>query len=99
MSRASTSQSNVGGSRRRIPKQKKIDKVLMENLANHDQNVVAFEATRKEALKHELRHGLDQQLANKHVRTRNEQTIKQIEGQLVDPGIGSNSYRPLRNYD
>lgn len=71
----------------------------MENLANHDQNVVAFEATRKEALKHELRHGLDQQLANKHVRTRNEQTIKQIEGQLVDPGIGSNSYRPLRNYD
>lgn len=31
--------SNLGNSRRRIPKQKVVDKIMVENLANHDQNV------------------------------------------------------------
>lgn len=76
-----------------------MDKVLVENLAEHDQNVMAFEAAKKEAIKHELRSGLEEQLAIKQQKMHVESRIKHIEGQLIDSGIGSNSYRPLRNYD
>lgn len=82
-----------------MPKAKVVDKILVENLAEHDQNVMAFEAAKKEALKHELRSGLEEQLAIKQQKTQVESRVKQIEGQLVDSGIGSNSYRPLRNYN
>ena len=85
--------------RRRVTKQKKIDAVLVDNLTEHDQNVMAFEAARKEVLKHELKAGLEAQLREKQAKQAQTQRIEHFEGQLVDPGIGSNSYRPMRNYD
>lgn len=85
--------------RRRVTKQKKIDAVIVSNLAEHDNNVMAFEQAKKEALKTELKLGLEKQLQEKQAIRQTKAVVEHFEGQLVDPGIGSNSYRPARNYD
>ena len=85
--------------KRKVPKQKRVDKVLIDNLAEHDQNVIAFEAARKEALKQELRIGLENQLKQRQEKRAVEAQAKHLESQLVDPRIGNQSFRPLRNYD
>ena len=94
-----SAQKATGGKKRRVTKQKRVDKVMVDNLAEHDQNVIAFEQAKKEALKQELRIGLETQLKERQEKRIEQAHAKQFESQLVDPGIGSNSYRPLRNYD
>lgn len=65
----------------------------------HDQNVIAFEKARKEAVKHEMRVTLEQQMKEREAKKQEEVQLKVLDRELVDPRIGANSYRPIRNYD
>ena len=80
--------------------EKSLDKQLVRNLQEHDDNNIAYERERKKAMQKELRETLMTQMNSKDDRAvvQTHQS-RNPDHRIVDDGFGTNDNSKLRNYD